>query len=147
MIERLLAGEAALDRGELDAAERLFHQVADADPRNAIAVVGLARVALGRGNPAARAANSPGSSPSARMITFFIAEGRARERRPDVDSAAHTSRPDSCIADRQVSIPSPTISSSVGVPSGTAPPRQGPNIILGWLTGDLDAPLAARKVR
>jgi tetratricopeptide (TPR) repeat protein len=49
MIERLLAAESALARGEVDAAERLFAQVAEADPRNAIAVVGLARIARRQG--------------------------------------------------------------------------------------------------
>lgn len=46
MIERLLAAESALDEGELEAASRLFAQVAEADPRNAMAVVGLARIAM-----------------------------------------------------------------------------------------------------
>lgn len=50
MIERLLAGEAALGRDDLDIADRLFTQVAEADPRNAIAVVGLARIAVRRGD-------------------------------------------------------------------------------------------------
>lgn len=50
MIERLLAGEAALARDELDAADRLFAQVAEADPRNAMAIVGRARVAGRRGD-------------------------------------------------------------------------------------------------
>jgi predicted Zn-dependent protease len=46
MIERLLVAQAALDRGQLDTAGRLFDQVAQADPQNVIAIVGLAQIAL-----------------------------------------------------------------------------------------------------
>lgn len=94
MIELLLVAEQLLDDGAFDRAELLFTQVAQADPRNAIAVAGLARVALARGDrdrafdEARRAlAIDPEEAAAQRLIVELIASAEARDEGagPDQD--------------------------------------------------------------
>ena len=50
MIERLLDAERAMSFGQIDQAQEIYEQVSTSDPKNSIAVVGLGRVALERGD-------------------------------------------------------------------------------------------------
>ena len=89
MIERLLAAEKALDQGMLDTAGRLYAQVAQADPRNAIALVGLAKVALredriedARELAEQALAIDPDEAAAQRLLREVYAEVRPAEPRP-----------------------------------------------------------------
>ncbi len=102
MIEWLLEADRALAAGRLDDAQRKFEQVAANDARNAIAVVGLARVAMARGNV-----------PTARTLI-------ERALAIDPDNAAARRHAAALPAVRVVSVP------AAGDPPPTAGPSPGP---------------------
>ena len=96
MIELLVEAERALTHGRIDQAERLYQQVAASDPKSSIAVMGLARVALERGDDRtaylhgrAALAIDP-ENPAAQHLVMRLAEvmaGRG-ETPPDVPGVA-----------------------------------------------------------
>jgi thioredoxin-like negative regulator of GroEL len=118
MIERLLAADAALAEGELEAASRLFAQVAEADPRNAIAVVGLARIAIRAGRTA-----------EARGLL-----ARARDIDPDEAAAQRLLRElDGAPAPTRAPVP---VSASEPPPAASAPRRPSwLDRLRAWLAG------------
>jgi hypothetical protein len=91
LIELLLEAERALSFGRVDRAEEIYRQVAESDPRNSIAVVGLARVALERADDlgayllARRALTIDGENDAARRLAARLEEVLATRGEPVED--------------------------------------------------------------
>jgi hypothetical protein len=98
VIELLLEAERALSFGRIDRAEELYRQVADADPRNSIAVVGLARVALERADDhgayelARRALDIDPENEAAQRLATRLEEVLATRGDPVADPLPATAR-------------------------------------------------------
>ena len=135
MIELLLQAERALSVGLLDRAEALYRQVANADPRNSIAVVGLARVALERGDEteavglARRALKiDPDNAAAQRMVQRLEEVIRYRgDIVPTIEpAAATTAEPAAATAPDPVSTETspPTTNSAAPVPAAGPHPTE-----------------------
>ena len=129
MIEILLQAERALEMGRVDAAETLYRQVAEADPRNSIAVVGLARVTLERGDEAgalqlARRALTidPENAAASRMVERLEEVIRYRGIEPPAAEATAV-RPDTSVRQTTAGDPAPDAPTA---PMPAAPPAPPP---------------------
>lgn len=112
MIEPLLEAERALNFGLVDQAERLYRQVAEHDPKNSIAVVGLARVALERGDDR----------------TAYVEARRALAIDPENQAAEHlVMRLEEVMAGRGETPPDVEASRDVEAGAASAPAAPTPN--------------------
>lgn len=121
MIERLLEAERLLAVGLVDRAETIYSGLASSDPRNAFAVVGLARIALERHDDrlayryAVRALEIDPENDAARRL-----EGRLSE----VFTARGEAVPAG--ADDIPGVPAPPhVPGDIGADANAAPPANG----------------------
>jgi tetratricopeptide (TPR) repeat protein len=97
VIEQLLQADRLLAVDQVDAAEAIYRRVAELDPMDAIAVVGLARCALARGDDrrayelASRALGIDPANDMARRMEARLSEILETRGEPVVRPAATTS--------------------------------------------------------
>lgn len=138
MIELLLQAERAMSVGLVDRAEVLYTQVAAADPQNSIAVVGLARVALERGDEAGALALAqraltidPENAAAARMVERLDEVIAYRGESPGTDMAA-PDEPGTAPVVEPEAPPAPTTApparTSTPAPASTQTPEPAPSV-------------------
>lgn len=128
MIERLLDAERAMSFGQLDQAEEIYQQVSTSDPKNSIAVVGLGRVALERGDElgayllARRALGIDPENDAARRMAVRLEEVLATRGQPVDDPLP----PDAM--EQVVSDAAPEPSAVARAADGPPPPESGAHV-------------------
>ena len=132
MIEQLLQADRLLAVDQVDAAEAIYRRVSELDPMDAIAVVGLARCALARGDDHAA------YELSARALEIDPADDMARRMEARLSEILETrgetvSRPPSATAVEGLPMRPVTTSDAVastskaaGAPSAPAPTARPP---------------------
>lgn len=142
MIELLLEAERAMAFERIDRAEQLYRQVAAADPRNVIAVVGLARVASERGDDlgayllARRAMTMDPENDAARRLAIRLEEVLATRGEPVAEpmptrpAAPVAAEVTAEVADPERPDPAPSVS-----PAGDAADVPRRRSVLGRLLG------------
>jgi thioredoxin-like negative regulator of GroEL len=127
MIELLLQAERSLSVGLLDRAETLYRQVATADPRNSIAVVGLARVTLERGDEA-------GALTLARRALAIDPENAAAQRMVQrLEEVIQYRGEELPPAEAEVAVSAPVAEAAVEAAPVAAPERPAPPPRRSWL--------------
>ncbi len=125
-METLIEAERALTHGLVDQAERLYRVVRETDPKNSIAVMGLARVALERGDDAtaylhgqAALAIDP-DNPAAQHLVMRLTEVMAGRGETPPDAAERPT------ADDEAAAPTPTAAAPNSPAKPSAPPARPP---------------------
>ena len=150
MIELMLRAENALSLGLLDDAERIYWQAVEHDPANAIAIVGLSRVALERADErtavgfARKALEVDPENATARRMLDRLEEVIAYRGEPIPEGVAEL-RPRSSVegegaAPAGPSAPAAPASSTPGTATAAKPPAVAPSTrqkrgLLGRLLG------------